>query len=363
MTGELVSIMMPAYNAEQYIEQAIDSVLAQTFIDWELVVVNDGSTDRTADILARYTDPRIKVIHQENGGESVARNTALENMSSSLVAYLDADDAYLPNHLELTTDYLYGHPERDGVYSDGIHINETGERLAPLSSRRRGPFEGNLFEPLVWASDVFGPPSCVVLRREPITSRGLRYDPRIVIGPDWDFFIRYAEDTTFGYIDEQTCLYRVHQTNISVSVGLKKRAEYLALCREKAIKRPGFPDCTLETRSYVFYDLLVNLLTGYPERQNEITTWDEFEQLPPDVRARLYRLMASEALVDGLKHEQVHNWLQKASQLNPADGKNRLLARLYQINPWLCQKFLHVRRLRSRDGTRQQHPFHDLAAG
>lgn len=363
MAAELVSIMMPAYNAEEYIEQAIDSVLVQTYADWELIVVNDGSTDRTADILEGYTDTRIKVIHQENGGESVARNTALENMSGSLVAYLDADDAYLPQHLELTTAYLEQHPDQDGVYTDGIHINEKSEHLKSLSSRRRGPFEGNLFEELVRASDVFGPPSCVVLRREPITRRNLRYDPRIVIGPDWDFFIQYAEDTSFGYVDEKSCLYRVHQTNISVSVGLKKRAQYLALCREKAIKTTGFSGCSLETRTFVFYDLLVNLLTGYPDRQNEIASWDEFTQLPESERARLYRLMASEALIDGQFHNAVQGWLQQASELNPNDRKSSLLSNLYKINPWLCQQFLHLRRVISRNASRNQHPFHDLASG
>ncbi|NIW46464.1 MAG: hypothetical protein GWN30_17410, partial [Gammaproteobacteria bacterium] len=227
----------------------------------------------------------------------------------------------------------------------------------------RGPFKGNLFEELVRASDVFGPPSCVVLRREPITRRSLRYDPRIVIGPDWDFFIQYAEDTTFGYVDEKTCLYRVHQTNISVSVGLKKRAQYLALCREKAIKTSSFSECSLDTRIFVFYDLLVHLLTGYPDRQNEIARWDEFTQLPESERARLYRLMASEAIVDGQHHNAIQGWLQEASELNPSDRKNSLLRNLYKISPWLCQQFLHLRRMISGNASRNQHPFHDLASG
>ena len=78
MQPALISIMMPAYNAEDYIGEAIDSVLAQSYSNWELIIVNDGSEDKTADIAAKYTDRRIKVFHQANGGESAARNAALD---------------------------------------------------------------------------------------------------------------------------------------------------------------------------------------------------------------------------------------------------------------------------------------------
>jgi glycosyltransferase involved in cell wall biosynthesis len=97
MTAPLVSIMMPAYNAEAFIAQAIESVLAQTMTDWELIIVDDGSTDGTPAVTDRYQDPGIRVLRQPNGGESIARNTALQHMRGSLVAFLDADDVFLPS--------------------------------------------------------------------------------------------------------------------------------------------------------------------------------------------------------------------------------------------------------------------------
>ncbi len=118
-TNDLVSIMMPAYNAEQFLAEAMESVLAQTYSNWELLVVNDGSTDDTAVIAAQFTDPRIQLIHKENGGESSARNMALEHSQGAFIAYLDADDAWLPHHLETLAGYLQAHPERDAVYADG----------------------------------------------------------------------------------------------------------------------------------------------------------------------------------------------------------------------------------------------------
>jgi glycosyltransferase involved in cell wall biosynthesis len=359
MHSALVSIMMPAYNAERYIAEAIESVCTQTYSNWELLVVNDGSEDDTAQIVAQFTDPRIKLIHKENGGESSARNMALEHMGGELVAFLDADDLYLPHHLEVSTNYLHSHPDRDGVYTDGYHCDQNGTRLKSLSSRRRGPFEGRVFEEVVRASDVFGPPVCVVLRYGLIARFNLRFDTNIVIGPDWDFFTRYSDLAQFGYIDVHTCLYRVHQTNISVQVDLQRRAGYLAICREKAIKMENFKTCSLKTRTAVFYDLLINLLTGRPERQTTVTHWPEFTDLPAAEQAHLYRLMASKALLNGGNHPYISEWLRLSRKLNPADRKGTSLSALYNVSPRLCQLLLRAKTLvQSRDP--QASPFWDI---
>ncbi len=339
----VVSIMMPAYNAEKFVGQAIVSVLAQSYQNWELLIVNDGSTDRTPEIIAHYKDPRIKTYHQANGGEASARNTALEHVSGEYLAFLDADDLYLPQHLELAVSFLQAHPEYDGVYSDGYYTDETGVRLKPLSSRRRGPFSGDIFEEMVRASDIFGAPVCVVLRTAIILKYSLDFDIDIVIGPDWDFFVRYAEVARFGYVLEPTGLYRLHQTSISIRTGAQKRLLHLARCREKAIKLKRFRECSLQTRAFVFYDLLVNLLTGFPERQAEITQWPEFQNLPVNEQARLFRLMASEALIRDEEYPKIGEWLRQSYQLNSADLIGIVLYTMYQINPQLCKSFIKIK--------------------
>jgi glycosyltransferase involved in cell wall biosynthesis len=359
MQPVLISIMMPAYNAEDYIGDAIDSVLAQSYSNWELIIVNDGSIDRTAEIAAKYTDLRIKVFHQANGGESVARNTALEQVNGEYVAFLDADDLFLPSHLETTVGFLQGHPQYDGVYTDGYYINEKGDRLKLLSSRRRGPFSGDIFEEMVRASDVFGAPVCVVLRHNIIVQHGLNFDPEIVIGPDWDFLTQYSAVAQFGYVTQPTCLYRVHQTNISVRTNAQKRALHLARCREKAIKMARFNDCSEDTRTYVFYDLLINCMTGFPEQQTAIMDWPEFAALPGHERARLYRLMASKALLRSVESKYVQEWLSLANGLNPLDRRGKLLSSIYQLNPNLC-KFLLGLKASTQTDTSITHPFGDL---
>ncbi len=359
MQTELVSIMMPAYNAEPYIGQAIESALAQTYTNWELIIVNDGSKDRTPEIAAQYTDPRIRLLHQPNGGEAVARNTALKHMRGEYVAFLDSDDAFLPKHLELVIGYFWAHPDRDGVYSDGYYCDQDGKIIKPLSSRRRGPFEGDIFEEVVRSSDVFGAPVCVVLRRDLIVKHALEFDPQIVIGPDWDFLTQFATFGQFGYINQQTCLYRVHQTNISLRTGLEKRALHLAKCREKAIKMGRFKTCSVETRAFVFYDLLINLLKGDPERQAAVTQWAEFMDLLADNRAKLFRWMASKALLRGEKHAYIKEWLSLSMKSYPKDPITVALYVLYRIHPWFCKLLLGLRGLPQAE-SQNLPPFADL---
>ena len=359
MESGLVSVMMPAYNAEKYIEQAIESVLTQTYSNWELIIVNDGSTDNTEKIVSQYADPRIELIQQANAGEAAARNTALEHVRGEYLAFLDADDIYLPHHLKVAFNYFQTHQNRDGVYTDGYHIDSKGNGLKSLSSRRRGPFEGRVFEEAVYASDLFGPPVCVVLRHNIIAKYGLVFDKNIVIGPDWDFFVHFADVGQFGYVAQHTCLYRVHQTNITARINLQRRALEIAKCRIKAIKIKNFQTCSVETRSWVFYDLLVNLLREVPERQAEIVQWPEFNDLPPEQQARILRLMASRAVINKGEPKYIAEWLRRSRKLSPANWRGALLGAIYNLNPHLLELLLRIKTRHETD-LLSTDPFADL---
>jgi glycosyltransferase involved in cell wall biosynthesis len=355
----LVSVMMPAYNAEKYIQQAIESLLVQTYVNWELILVNDGSTDTTLEIALRFADPRINIVNQPNGGEASARNTALANMHGEFVSFLDADDAFLPDHLQVTVTYLNAHPERGGVYVDGMHIDQDGRMLKSLSSRRRGPYDGWVFEQVVRAPNVFGPPLTLVLRRRVIVEYNLSFDTRIGLGTDWDFYTRYAEQADFGYLEQKTCLYRIHQTNMTIYTRRADRARSHALCREKAIKLKSFSRCSLEIRSYAFYELLVELLNDEPERQAAISRWPEFLELPAAERARLFRLMATGALSGKDTQAYIREWLKESHRLDPSDLKGRVLYTLYRISPRAFRLVVNFKRDKfSKKGI--EHPYRDL---
>lgn len=330
--------MMPAYNAGRYIASAIRSLLDQTYPHWELILVDDGSTDDTAQVAARFDDPRIRFFHQPNGGEAAARNRCLQEMSGAYLAFLDADDQYLPDHLAVAVSALQTHPEWGGVYTDGIYIDENDTRLQPLSSRRRGPFSGDIFEQMVRASDVMGAPLCTLLRTSLIRWQRLTFDPAIVIGPDWDFLVQFSETAWFGALPQQTCLYRVHTANLTHSTASEKRSNSLARCREKAIRMRRFHECSLETREFVFYDLLVNWLVGQPQRQQEAMLLMQFLELPQETQSRLLRHTAVQAIRSGqAPGELVKDWLSRSLALSPSDRRTRMLFRLYRLHPTVCR--------------------------
>ena len=128
----MISIIMPAYNSERYISEAIDSVLTQSYKNFELVIVDDGSSDRTPEIIDEYAekDNRIKVFHRENAGVSAARNFALQNICGDYVTFIDSDDIYHTERLKIMLEIFEQHPKCDAVFADfkefkgSISINE-----------------------------------------------------------------------------------------------------------------------------------------------------------------------------------------------------------------------------------------------
>ena len=118
----MFSVIMPVYNGEKFVSTAVECVISQTFAEWELVIVNDGSKDNTLKVLEKYADnPKIKVITQPNGGVSAARNTAMKNARFDYFAFLDCDDFWFPNHLEILKKMIDRYPAA-GTYSTLANI-------------------------------------------------------------------------------------------------------------------------------------------------------------------------------------------------------------------------------------------------
>jgi hypothetical protein len=127
----IVSVIIPLYNKAPYIHRTLDSVLAQTFCEYELIVVDDGSTDGGGDIVASHFDARVKLIRQENAGPGAARNRGLREAKGEIVAFLDADDEWLPDFLALSTKYLHLHPD---VATISMGYREGGRRAGVVDS-------------------------------------------------------------------------------------------------------------------------------------------------------------------------------------------------------------------------------------
>nr|WP_294945196.1 glycosyltransferase [uncultured Mucilaginibacter sp.] len=129
MPESKITVLMPAYNAGKYIHEAINSVLGQTFAHFELMIVNDGSTDDTLDVISSFEDDRIVVIHQANKGVAAALNTGLKYARAPYIARFDADDICYPHRLQVQYDFITAHPQYSIIGSEADYIDTEGEFL------------------------------------------------------------------------------------------------------------------------------------------------------------------------------------------------------------------------------------------
>lgn len=322
-----VSVIMPVYNGELFIEQALDSLLAQSLQDWELIIVDDGSTDSTPLILNRYTvDPRIRVIRQKNAGEAGARNTGLDNMKGVYMAFLDSDDIYFPNALSDLSAFLDSNPGYGVVFSDGYIFDQNDNILMHLTEVRPGIFTGDILDPLVMSPSVITVPTCTMSRTSNIKENNLHFDEKNnLIGTDWDFWIRLAVHVEFGYLDKLTCKYRIHTSNITRTSGPEKRRRDTIYRRMKILNSEWFDRLSLNTKNLFFLDLLTSTLSGDIERQNLVLQSEQFSELPLSSRADLWRMVGIDMLQNSDDCEQAKSCFLKSRDLNPHDCKTHLL--------------------------------------
>jgi len=229
-----VSVIIPAYNAEKYIREAIDSVLNQTFKDFEIVVINDGSTDKTPKILKSYGN-KIRWKSQENKGLAPAMNEGIKMAKGEYIAYIDADDICLLERFEIQVKYLDEHPDIGLVYSDFYQIDENNKILGKIKSQ---PFD-NLF---LLQNNYMGK-STVMHRRKCLDEVGLFDDENFRnYDNDWEMWIRISEKFGIGYIDKLLIKYRLHSNSL-LSIRSNKenfRHSHIKIIK-KTYKRRGKP--------------------------------------------------------------------------------------------------------------------------
>lgn len=196
-----MTVIIPAFNAERTLEATIESVLSQDYQDFELLIVDDGSVDDTANIVRRFD--RAVLLERSNGGPSLARNTALSKASGELVAFLDHDDLWLPGKLSRQVQYLETHPEIDGVYTHLRHFVAGGTSVPAW------------FRPWLLETDCPGYTLSTLMVRSEVFSRVGLFQPGHR-AEDADWFLR-ARDSgiKFGELRETLVMKRVHEANVS----------------------------------------------------------------------------------------------------------------------------------------------------
>jgi len=203
-----VSVVIPAYNAARWIPETLDSVLAQTFRDFEVIVVDDGSTDQTPEVLAGYGD-RIHCLPKVNGGASSARNMGIRAARGSYIAFVDADDLWLPEKLQLQMELLARHPDLAWVYSDAIVFDgKNGQELCKISDATK-LYDGDILRPLLLRDFIASPTP--VIRRDVFDTVGFFDEsPDLQLGEDWNMLLRIAAKFQVRFVERPLAKYRIH---------------------------------------------------------------------------------------------------------------------------------------------------------
>ncbi|TDH28846.1 glycosyltransferase [Segetibacter sp. 3557_3] len=230
MPPPTISIIMPAYNSEKYLREAIDSILQQTFAGFELIIINDGSTDDTKQLINAYTDPRIVYLENDkNRGLIYTLNYGLSKANGRYIARMDADDICLPTRLEKQLRYFESRPEVAVVASTVNFINDSGKPAGIWNADRDNTTREKIKQGMAWENCIAHP--SVMIRSN--VAKQYRYRPGQLHAEDYDLWLRLlADGFVIEKITEPLLLYRVHETSITGSI-LRKSNPFIKQFRCK----------------------------------------------------------------------------------------------------------------------------------
>lgn len=239
-----VSVIIPAYNQGHYLVQAIESVLSQRYRDLEVIVVDDGSTDDTAEVANSFSDPRISYFYQENRGLSAARNTGIRLASGRFITYLDSDDLFLPKKVELLVDKLEQEPDLGFVAGQAIPIDERGNRVGMKFDKCISE-EGHHL--------LLGNPYHVgsVMLLSSWQRKVGYFDESLRSYEDWDMWLRLVRaGCVFGWVDQPVSLYRFHTDQMTRIGNQMTKATFAVL--DKYFSDPNLPPDWMELRDLAY---------------------------------------------------------------------------------------------------------------
>ncbi len=234
-----VSVIIPTYNNAHFLPQTLDSVLEQTYQEFEVIVIDDGSTDDTETVIEPYRE-RIRYLKKANGGPSAARNLGIQYAKGEFIAFLDADDLWHSDKLALQIAFFQTHPEVGVVYTDGVHFDSEGVISNSIKELYDKIPSGYVFD------DLFGNHciglSSVMVRRRCLDEVGL-FDESLIGAEDYNLFLRLAQKFQFGFLDKALLHKRAHANNLSDNLDrmcedeIKNIDKIAAMFPDKAIKR------------------------------------------------------------------------------------------------------------------------------
>lgn len=238
----LVSVVIPAYNSANHISNALDSVIAQDYPAIEILVVDDGSTDNTREIVSTYGD-RVRLITQANQGSAAARNKGIQHAQGKYIAFLDADDVWWSHKIRCQVEalieggykmaysrFIWWHSDEQGQYTPPVTEFEqpNNTRLSSAVVVTGWPYAELLLDCIVWTSTV-------IVEKAELEKAGL-FDESLRKGQDYDLWLRLSRQIEMVGLEKPTALYRIHPASITSSV---KEINYEYLILSRAVQRWG----------------------------------------------------------------------------------------------------------------------------
>lgn len=220
-----VSVIIPTYNRESMIRDAIQSVLKQTHQNFEIIIIDDASDDNTEEVVKSFNDVRIKyILHKENKGGSAARNNGIKKATGKFIAFLDSDDWWHPKKLELQLFKMEtSRINPDVIYTGIRQVNNYGELIKEIIPI----FRGNILNELL-NENVVGTTSSVFLKKDIFSDVGL-FDENLPSRQDIDLWIRASGKYTFDYVKTPLVYQRIHKNRITENLDLKIKGRLLLL--------------------------------------------------------------------------------------------------------------------------------------
>jgi glycosyltransferase involved in cell wall biosynthesis len=347
-----VSVVIPTYNRASLVGEAIQSVLDQSYRDFEVIVVDDGSNDETRAVVTALKGP-ITYIYQDNRGRCVARNRGILQSSGRYVVFLDSDDMLLPDALRVQSVYLDTHPGVGIVYSDGYYCDEAGRSLDRVSVSRPPLRGSNMLETLV-LDNVVIPPHSAMVRKSCLDRLGYPFfDEGLSVGEDTEFWIRLAAlGCVFEYQDVATCKYRIHAGNTFATGRFLHDMQCLRESLHKTYNGDYFLELSPEIQKTFFNFYLLGYLAVDPTSQERILASRNFGQLSAEIQAMvLYFIGVKNITEDGMVRVGRER-LRKALAAD-AKWKYRIALHLSSLGPAPLRLTVQARRRIRRLGTRQ----------
>jgi len=244
MASKLVSVIIPNYNYAHYLPAAIDSVFGQTYPNLEVIVVDDGSTDHSKEVLAGYGD-RVVSVFQQNQGVSAARNNGVRASSGELIAFLDADDVWLPTKVAQQVQRFDNDAALGLVHVGVDEVDTRGNSLITRLDGLSGQVEKELI--MLTSRSIFGGGSGLMVPRRVFDEVG-GFDQGLSTSADWDIFYQICERYPVEFVPEILLKYRVHDSNMHGNVPVMEHDMTRAF--EKAFRRPRPEVAAIKNQAY-----------------------------------------------------------------------------------------------------------------